>query len=96
MGEPENVKIKVHEGRTSVPKGTTSGHYLYFITNTIDIMNKFPEIKGLFIIVESFSTHVSETTDSIINKREYTPVTMTQPHRIVLGYRKTQNQEKLA
>lgn len=57
LREPGNVKRrkvvgvtkrKSPEDRISVPKGTTSGHYLNFINDTMDIMDEFPEMRGFF------------------------------------------------
>lgn len=57
LREPGNVKRrkvvgatkrKSPEDRISVPKGTTSGHYLNFINDTMDIMHEFPEMRGFF------------------------------------------------
>ncbi|KAG1504754.1 hypothetical protein G6F47_001288 [Rhizopus delemar] len=38
------TKRKAPEDRISIPKGTTSGHYVQFINDVMDIMNEFPEM----------------------------------------------------
>ncbi|EIE88158.1 hypothetical protein RO3G_12869 [Rhizopus delemar RA 99-880] len=38
------TKTKAREDRISVPKGATSGHYVQFINDAMDIMNEFPEM----------------------------------------------------
>jgi hypothetical protein len=38
------TKRKAPEDRISIPKGTTSGHYVQLINDTMDIMDEFPEM----------------------------------------------------
>ncbi|KAG2209691.1 hypothetical protein INT47_001837 [Mucor saturninus] len=40
------TKRKAPEDKLSVPKGTTGGYYLQFLSDTMDIMHEFPEMKG--------------------------------------------------
>jgi transposase len=83
LREPGNVKRrkvvgatkrKSPEDRISVPKGTTSGHYLNFINDTMDIMDEFPEMRGFFIVMDNAPIHVPDSIDPIIEKRGYKPV----------------------
>jgi transposase len=67
-------KRKAPEDQLSVPKGTTGEHYLQFISDTMDIMDEFPEMKGHFIIMDNAPIHVPEMIDSIIMQRGYTGV----------------------
>lgn len=68
------TKKKATEDRIYVPKGTTSGHYLNFINDTMDIMDEFPEMKGVFIVMNNAPIYVPEIIDLMIKKRGNTPV----------------------
>ncbi|KAG2191411.1 hypothetical protein INT47_012674 [Mucor saturninus] len=68
------TKRKAPEDKLSVPKGTTGGHYLQFLNDTMDIMDEFPEMKGYFIIMDNAPIHVPGVIDPVIVKRGYTPV----------------------
>lgn len=48
MRKPGNAKEK-----NFVPKGTTSGRYLQFISDTMDIMDGLPEMTSLFTRAQS-------------------------------------------
>ncbi|KAI8054873.1 hypothetical protein BDF21DRAFT_468170 [Thamnidium elegans] len=63
---------KAPEEQLSVPKGTTVEHYLQLISDTMDIMDEFPEMKGYFIIMDSAPIHVPEMIESIIMQQGYT------------------------
>lgn len=65
---------KAPEDRLSVPKGTTGGHFMQFIFDTMDIMDQFPEIKGHHLVMDNTPIHVHSIVDSLIVNREYTPV----------------------
>ncbi|KAG2209421.1 hypothetical protein INT47_008263 [Mucor saturninus] len=68
------TKRKAPEDKLSVPKGTTGGHYLQFLSDTMDIMDEFPEMKGYFINMDNAPIHVPGVIDPVIVKRGYTPV----------------------
>ncbi|KAG2192802.1 hypothetical protein INT47_005349 [Mucor saturninus] len=53
---------------------TTGGHYLQFLSDTMDIMDEFPEMKGYFIIMDNAPIYVPGVIDPVIVKRGYTPV----------------------
>lgn len=57
-----------------VPKEATSGHYLNFINDTMDIMNEFPEMNWVFIVMNNAPINVPEIINPMIKKRGYTPV----------------------
>lgn len=58
--DPGNVKRRKVVGATkrkvpgdassAIPKGTTAGHYLQFISDTLDIIDEFPNMKGFHIV----------------------------------------------
>ncbi|KAG1138408.1 hypothetical protein G6F37_010537 [Rhizopus arrhizus] len=60
------------EDKLSVPKSTTGEHYLQFISDTMDIMDEFPEMRGYFIIMDNAPIHVPEMIDPVIMKQGYT------------------------
>ncbi|KAG1046942.1 hypothetical protein G6F43_010590 [Rhizopus delemar] len=68
------TKRKAPEDQLSVPKGTIGEHYLQFISDTMDIMDEFSEMKDYFIIMDNAPIHVPEIIDPIIIQRGYTPV----------------------
>ena len=84
LREPGNVKRRKVVGATkrkahgsaesSIPKGTTSGHFAQFISDTLDIMDEFPNMKGFFIVMDNAPIHRKEIVDPIIIERGYTPV----------------------
>ncbi|GAA5811561.1 hypothetical protein MFLAVUS_004999 [Mucor flavus] len=54
-------KRKVPEGisRKDEPKGTTTGHYLKFINDTLDIMDKYENLRGFYFIMDNAPIHTS-------------------------------------
>ncbi|KAG1145525.1 hypothetical protein G6F37_003396 [Rhizopus arrhizus] len=52
------IKRKAVEDRIVIPKGTTSGHYVQFINDTMNIMGEFPEMRGFHIIMDNTPIHV--------------------------------------
>jgi Fe-S cluster assembly iron-binding protein IscA len=64
MREPRNLKKrkivgaskrKAPEDRISISKNTTSGHYLQFINDTVNITDEFPEMEGFLITIDNAS-----------------------------------------
>ncbi|KAI8346389.1 hypothetical protein EDC96DRAFT_567853 [Choanephora cucurbitarum] len=41
------TKRKAPEDRLNLPKGTTGNHFMQFVVDTMDIMDQFPEMRGL-------------------------------------------------
>ncbi|KAG0786120.1 hypothetical protein G6F22_007727 [Rhizopus arrhizus] len=68
------TKRKAPEDRISIPKRTTSGHYVQFINDTIDIMDEFPEMRGFNIIMNNAPIHVPWIIDPVIIRRGYIPI----------------------
>lgn len=70
MREPGNVKKRRVVGAkkrktpenavAAVPKGTTAGHFVQFISDTLDIMDEFPNMKGFhdFLLLQHHFKHV--------------------------------------
>ncbi|KAI8883914.1 hypothetical protein K501DRAFT_323245 [Backusella circina FSU 941] len=73
-----NMKLResgnAPEDQLSVPKGTTSEHYLQFISDSMDIMDEFSEMKGYFIILDNAPIHAPEIVDPIIMQREFNAI----------------------
>lgn len=67
MRDPDNVKkkravgakkIEAHEDTVAViSKGTTFGRSVQLISDTLDIMDEFPSMKGFHIALYNFPTH---------------------------------------
>lgn len=84
LREPGNVKKrkvvgakkrKAPEGdAAAIPKGTTAGHFVQFISDTLDIMDEFPNMKGFHIVMDNAPIHPRDVVDPIILQREYIPV----------------------
>ncbi|KAG0742749.1 hypothetical protein G6F57_000931 [Rhizopus arrhizus] len=68
------TKRKATEDRIFIPKGTTSGHYVQFINDTMDIMGEFPEMRGFHIIMDNAPIHVPSIIDPVIIRRRYIQV----------------------
>lgn len=87
LREPSNVKKrKVVDARkrkesgdsaaaaAAIPKGTTARRYVQFISDTLDIMDEHPEMKGYHIVMDNASIHIPKAIDPIILGRGYIPV----------------------
>lgn len=84
LREPGNVKKrrvvgakkrKAPEGAVSaIPKGTTTGHFMQFISDTLDIMDEFPNMKGSHIVMDNAPIHPRDVIDPLITQRGYIPV----------------------
>ncbi|KAG1164935.1 hypothetical protein G6F36_013613 [Rhizopus arrhizus] len=68
------AKRKAPEERLIVPKGTTGEHYLQLISDTMEIMDEFSEMKGYFIVMDNAPIHALDMIDPVIEKRGRTPV----------------------
>lgn len=83
MREPGNVKRRKVVGATkrkapgdklSIPKGIAGFQYLQFISDKMDIMDNFSELKGVYIVMDNAPINVPSITDPSITKRGYVPV----------------------
>ena len=59
---------------SAIPKRTTAGHYLQFISDTLDIMDEFPNMKGFHIVMDNAPIHSHGLVDPVIIERSYIPV----------------------
>lgn len=71
-------KIKIAGGRKrkapagkKTTKGTVTGHYMRFISKTLDEMGKFPEMKDFYIVMDNAPIHTSQDITTIIKARSY-------------------------
>jgi transposase len=53
------------------PKGTVTGHYMRFIHKTMIEMDKFPAMKGFYIIMDNAPIHTSNEIEKMIISRGY-------------------------
>ena len=58
----------------AIPKGTTTGHYVQFISDTMDIMDEYDYMKGFHLVMDNAPIHGKAVVDPIIIKRGYIPV----------------------
>ena len=58
----------------TIPKGTTAGYYLRFISDMLDIMDAFLNVKGFHIVMDNTPIHSPDAIDPIIKEREYIPL----------------------
>ena len=82
--DPGNIKKRRVVGATkrkapgdaafTIPKGTTAGHYPQFISDTLDIMDEFPNMKGFHVVMDNAPIHSHEIVDPVIMERGYIPV----------------------
>lgn len=55
--------------RKEGPKGTTAGHYLRFLRETLNIMDKHDQIKGFYLIMDNAPIHSSKQIEEIIYEK---------------------------
>ncbi|KAG1455878.1 hypothetical protein G6F46_004385 [Rhizopus delemar] len=71
-------KIKVDGGRQrkkpvvkKKAKGTVTGHYRMFISKNLDEMDKFPELRNFYVVMNNALIHISEDITQLIEARGY-------------------------
>lgn len=73
-------KIKIQGGKKErLPhpnpfqtKGTTTGYYLNFIIETLDIMDRYPQTKGFYLIMNNARIHSSSEVNQMLENRKMT------------------------
>ncbi|KAG1457472.1 hypothetical protein G6F56_006596 [Rhizopus delemar] len=53
----------------AIPKGTTAGHFVQFISDTLDIIDEFPNVKGFHMVMDNAPIHSRDVVDPIILER---------------------------
>lgn len=69
---PESSKKrKLAGGVKKSSKGTTTNHYVNFVKDILNEMDRFPEMKGFFLIMDNAPIHTNKLLRSIIEDRGY-------------------------
>ncbi|GAA5811717.1 hypothetical protein MFLAVUS_005158 [Mucor flavus] len=73
--KPKKVKVDGSRKRKkplskASRKGTVTGYYMRFISKTLDEMDKFPEMRNFYIIMDNAQIHTSDIITSLIEMRE--------------------------
>lgn len=69
---PESSKKrKLAGGAKKLTKGTNTNHYVNFVNDILKEMDKFPEMKGYFLIMDNAPIHTNKIIRSIIEERGY-------------------------
>lgn len=74
--KPKRVKVDGSQKRKKpvakpLRKGTVTGHYARFISKTLDEMDKFPEMKNFYIVMDNAPIHTSDSIKNLIEARGY-------------------------
>lgn len=62
--KPKKVKVaggrkrKAAKPKDPVPRGTVTGHYLRFVSNTVNYMNEVLEMKGFYIVMDNAHSYL--------------------------------------
>lgn len=67
--KPRSAKKRKAEGYFS--SGTVTGHYISFLKMTLDEMDKYPHMKGHYIVMNNTSIHTHEYIKKYIEHRGY-------------------------
>ncbi|KAL1927158.1 hypothetical protein VTP01DRAFT_5121 [Rhizomucor pusillus] len=62
-------KRGIHAGLTST--GTVTGHYLSFLKATMDEMDKYPHMKGHYLVMDNAPIHKSDDISKYVESRGY-------------------------
>lgn len=73
---PKKVKVDGRKKRKkpaakNMPKGTVTGHYMRFVSKTLDEMDKFPEMTNFYIVMDNAPIHTSHEITRMIEARGY-------------------------
>jgi transposase len=69
---PKRIKKrKLGRETDGYSKGTVTGHYLSFLKVTLDEMDKYPEMKGHYLVMDNAPIHSSIDIGKYIHSREY-------------------------
>ncbi|KAG1441279.1 hypothetical protein G6F56_011556 [Rhizopus delemar] len=74
--KPKRLKVDGAKKRKKTPatkqsKGTVTGHYLRFISKALDEMDKFPDMKNFYIVMNNVPIHTSKDITIMIESRGY-------------------------
>ncbi|CEP12412.1 hypothetical protein [Parasitella parasitica] len=68
---PPSKKRKLAGGAKQQTKGTVTNHYVNFISDIMNEMDKFPEMKGSFLIMDNAPIHTNKIIKQMIEERDY-------------------------
>jgi transposase len=69
---PPNFKNRrLAGGKKKQSRGTNTNHYVSFISDILEEMDKFPKMKGYFLIMDNAPIHTNKITRSTIEERGY-------------------------
>ncbi|KAG1383416.1 hypothetical protein G6F60_001870 [Rhizopus arrhizus] len=72
---PKRIKKRKLERETGgYSTGTVTGHYLNFVKATLDEMDKYPEMKGHYLVMDNAPIHSSTDIGKYIHSRGYKSV----------------------
>lgn len=72
---PKKIKIQGGKKRKAAlpkkpqSKGTTTSHYLRFINGTLDVMDKYPEMRNFYLIMDNAPIHRSQEVTDLVEGR---------------------------
>jgi hypothetical protein len=75
--KPKKIKVdggrkrKTPKPKDPVPKGNVTGHYLRFVSNTMNYMDEVPEMKGFYLFMDNAPIHTSDEIRPMIENRGY-------------------------
>jgi transposase len=64
-------KRKAGQESGYVSSGTVTGHYISFLKDTLDEMDKYPQMKGHYLVMDNAPIHKSEDIAKYIASRGY-------------------------
>lgn len=67
--------------KVNAKTGTRSGHYLEFLMDTIDQLNRFPELKGFYLVMDNAPIHTHEDIDNLVTSRRYICICLPLIHQ---------------
>ncbi|KAG0738395.1 hypothetical protein G6F57_010293 [Rhizopus arrhizus] len=74
---PKRIKKRKLSGTDGYSTGTVTGHYLSFLKATLDEMDKYPEMKGHYLVMDNAPIHSSTDIGKHIKSRGYRYVYLT-------------------
>ena len=56
------------------PRGTVTGHYMSFLSKAMNEMDRFPEMKGYYIVMDNTPIYTSQEISAMVADRGYRSV----------------------
>ena len=64
-------KRKQPQTKKLASKSIVTGHYMIFLQKTVNCMDRFPEMKRFYIVMDNAPIHTADEIEEIISKRGY-------------------------